>query len=181
MQPLIRTGRDSRGKLTIVNVLPMRPPPAVYLDGAPLQSPMLNGTGDLSMLDGLRTEDIDYIEVNIMGLGEGLNGAGGVIRIFTRGYYFNEPKKPYEYSEFDYPLTFDRPDDYAVPLYSSYTNDAYLKYGVVGWFPNLAVGNGGEVKFTVPSRQLEGLRLNIQGFSNKGDLFSETLSVQIDE
>jgi len=179
-QPSIHAVNNDVGKISIRNILPGIPPPIVYLDGVLLQSPMLGGMDDLSLLDGLKTEDVDYIEVNSLGLGEGVNGGGGVIRIFTRGYYFNKPKIPYDYSEYGYPITFSRPDEYAVPVYSSYTNNHYFKYGVLGWFPNLSVHGANTVKFKIPHTNLESIKLNIQGFSNNGDIFSEERIIQVE-
>ncbi|MEO0572355.1 MAG: hypothetical protein AAF039_11675, partial [Bacteroidota bacterium] len=129
---------NRNNELTIVNRV--TGPPIVYLDGTPIQSPLLQGNNDLSLLIGLRSEDIGYVEVNRFGIGEGANGAGGVIRIFTRSdYSTNAKKKPYGYLNYAYPLTFNRPDEYAVPVYNSYTDDSYLKYGVLGARPGPSV------------------------------------------
>lgn len=152
----------------------------VYLDGAVIKSPMLDKAyNDLSLLLDMRTEDIDYIEVNRWGLGEGLRGYGGVIRIFTRSYYSDDFKKPYEYSDFEYPLTFNKSGKYAVPVYSSYDHPKYFKYGVVGWFANLALGENGEVKFKIPKIGLDTIKLNIQGVLANGEFISEERIIQL--
>ncbi|MEO0573644.1 MAG: hypothetical protein AAF039_18220 [Bacteroidota bacterium] len=163
----------------IVNIVPNLPPPSIYLDGTPLQSPLLNGQNDLSLLVGLRTVDIAYIEVNRFGLGEGVRGTGGAIRIFTRSDYTADAKKPYGYLNYEYPLTFDRPDEYAVPVYNSYTDDSYLKYGVLGWFPNLSINDSDTVKLKLPKTNLERIKVNIQGFADNGNLISEKQFIQI--
>ncbi len=180
MQPGFRVlYAASDAQPVIVNTVPSLPLPSVYLDGAPLQSPLIGGTDDLSLLEGLRTTDIEYVEVNRFGLGEGARGAGGAIRIFTRSDYSDGAKKPYGYLDYEYPLTFNRPDEYAIPLYNSYADISYLQYGVLGWFPNLNVKDANTLKFKIPKTDLESIKLNIQGFSNEGDLFSEERYIQL--
>jgi hypothetical protein len=152
----------------------------VYLDGLPIKSSMLQSS-DLSLLLGLSTWDIDYIEVNRFGIGEGLRGWQGVIRIFTRTDYADAQKKPYEYLDIPYPLTFSRPTTYSLPFYSGYTNEAYDKYGVVAWLPNLNLNENGEVTFTIPKRTLEHIRLNIQGILDNGDFISEERVIRLQD
>ena len=158
--------------LVIVNTRPFSGTPTVYLDGVVLQSGV-NRSNNLSLLEGLFTTDIAYIETNKSGLGEGLRGGGGVIRIFTRTDYSDYFKKPYEYLESDYPLTFNKPATYSIPFYSSYSNRQYLDYGVIGWFPNLRLNDKNEVRFTIPKTNLDSIKLYIQGMLDNGDFISE--------
>ncbi|MDT0607431.1 hypothetical protein [Croceitalea rosinachiae] len=172
MQQGFKIRNNESGETIILNALPNMPLPTIYLDGAPLQSPILK-LNDLSLLERLRTTDIAYIEINRFGLGEGVRGAGGAIRIFTRSDYLDNSKKPYRYLDFEYPMTFDTPDSYVVPLYSSYSNESYLNYGVIGWFPNLSLDSNKEVIFTIPITDLDSIKLNIQGVLANGGFISE--------
>lgn len=177
MQPGFKVLTTGPNETVILNILPNVPLPSIYLDGAPLQSPILK-LNDLSLLEGLRTTDIDYIEVNRSGLGEGVRGAGGAIRIFRRTDY-SDDFEPYKYSDFEYPLTFSKPDRYSVPVYNSYDHPKYFKYGVVGWFANLALGENGEVKFKIPKIGLDTIKLNIQGVLANGEFISEERIIQL--
>ena len=150
----------------------------VYLDGVAIKSPVL-GQNDLSLLLGLSTVDIDYVEVNVWGAGEGVRGYGGVIRIFRRSDYSNPAKNLFQYLDIPYPLTFDKSKKFVTPLYSSYTNETYEKYGVVSWLPDLKLNRDGEVYFTIPSSALNGITLDIQGMLINGTPISEKLVIPL--
>lgn len=146
----------------------------VYLDGVTIKSPVLRNN-DLSLLLGLSTQDIDYVEVNRFGVGEGIRGYGGALKIFTRSDYTNPAKKRFQYLDVPYPLTFSKPKKYVTPLYSSYTNETYEKYGVVAWLPDLKLNSDGVVNFTIPASTLSDIELDIQGMTTNGGLISEKL------
>ena len=174
---------EGAGSSTILNTIPGLPLPTVYLDGIEIQSPRNGAFNNLGSLEGLFGAEIDYVEVNRFGVGEGARGGGGVIRVFTREGYddYSDDNRSLKYLDFDYPLTFDRPDTYLVPYYSSYSNRQYLDYGVIGWFPTLSLNSKNEVKFTIPKTGLDHIRLYIQGLSENGDFISEERVISLKE
>jgi hypothetical protein len=119
------------------------------------------------------------VEVNRFGVGEGIRGYGGVLKIFTRSDYTNPVKKRFQYLDVPYPLTFIKSKKYSTPLYSSYTNETYEKYGVVGWFPDLKLNSDGAINFTIPASTLSDIQLDIQGITIKGNLISEKLVIPL--
>ena len=161
--------------LAFLSKLRLKGSPAIYLNNVRLNPVIPNAPPNaLAPLDGLFSSDIGYVEVNATGLGEGgKSGGRPVVRFFTRVDYSDEFIKPYEYLDFDYPLTFDRPTNFSIPYYSSYSNRQYLQYGVIGWFPDLSLNDKNEVEFKIPTTILDSIKLHIQGVLDNGNFISE--------
>ncbi len=178
------------GNFSIINRIPLLGAPTVYLDGVPLNP---RGSGPVAGIGGASTDtrldplinldlfNIAYVEVNRTGIGEGLNGSGGVIRIYTRtDYTRNARYRVPIYSEFEIPLTFKKPQKYYVPKYISYSSEFYEKYGVLGWFPNLKTDNENTIGFKVRNPGLANVKLFVEGITKSGVFVSENITIPMD-
>lgn len=143
--------------------------PIIYLDGVLLT--------DLEILKRFRMDVVDYVEVNRSGIGGGLRGGGGIIKIYT------DPKKKYKiearevFKEFDIPLTFTTPKRFYTPKYSSTQSTFFKEYGVVDWFPNLMPDSNGTISFKIPNPGSGNLIVHIEGIVNDQSLVSEARSI----
>lgn len=146
--------------------------PLIYLDGMLLS--------EFSVLVNLNMRNVDYVVIDKSGLGAGIRGSAGVIKVFT------DPSKQFENDaskdisqEVIIPLTFTSPKRFYVPLYSSYRSEFFNQYGVIGWIPNGQVDNNGNLTFKIPDKNIEQIKLFIEGTANKGSFISEEKIITI--
>jgi hypothetical protein len=121
--------------------------PLIYLDKMLLS--------DFSVLVGLNMREIDYVVIDKSGLGEGMRGAAGVIKIFTDPelQFENDTSKDIS-QEALIPLTFTSPKTFYTPLYSSYRSDFFNQYGVISWVPNGQLDKNGNLTFKIPDKNI---------------------------
>ncbi len=146
--------------------------PIIYLDGALLT--------DFDILYRFRLDVVDYIEVNNSGIGGGLRGGGGIIKIVTDPQKRFAVEKKDVFSEFSIPLTFSTPKRFYTPKYASYTSNFFNSFGVVGWFPNLKVDTQGNVTFKIENNGVSNMTLYVEGLINNGDFLSEKIDINIE-
>nr|WP_321227463.1 hypothetical protein [uncultured Psychroserpens sp.] len=140
--------------------------PLVYLDKMLLS--------DFNILLSLDMRNIDYIVIDKSGAGEGMRGAGGVIKIFTDPSLKFGNDTPKDISqESKIPLTFTSPKTFYAPLYSSYRSDFFNKYGVIDWIPNGKIDSNGNLTFKIVNKGIEQIKLFIEGTANNGGFISE--------
>jgi hypothetical protein len=143
-------------------------PPHVFLNNI-----SLTNSGDIEMLKELIMTDIDEILINKSGAGGGINGAGGIIKIYSkRGNH-----KYYKYGKTLYKglisLTgFDRANNYFKPQYNIYTKEAF-NWSEIDWKNNLQTNKKGEVFIKTPTNKFSSeYQFIINGFSEDGLLFN---------
>ncbi|APQ16866.1 hypothetical protein [Maribacter hydrothermalis] len=61
------------------------------------------------------------------------------------------------------------------PLYTSFDNSSYQKWGVIGWFPHLTPDQNGIITFKVPDDGQKELNLQLVGASQNGTLFNQNI------
>ncbi|MEM6514870.1 MAG: hypothetical protein AAF688_01715 [Bacteroidota bacterium] len=158
--------------LIVENTRPRVPPPIVYLDRQLLT--------DFNIFLSFDMRTVDYIVIDKLGFGEGLRGAGGVIRVFT------DPLKQFEGLEnkpvaqnADFPLAFSKSKKFYTPKYTYYRSDFFKKYGVIDWKPNLRVDESGIIEFKVYDTGNERIKFFIEGIAGDGTLVSEEKEIFI--
>lgn len=139
--------------------------PLVYLDNVLL--------ADFSILYNFSMSDVDYIVVDKGGLGEGIRGSAGVIKIFTdpTASVYNTYGSAYQ--EYTLPLTFNSNKKFYTPIYTSYTSKFFEEYGVIDWLPDLKVDSSGNLNFKIFNTNTSSINLYIEGIANDGSLISE--------
>ncbi|WP_156115591.1 hypothetical protein [Psychroserpens sp. Hel_I_66] len=140
--------------------------PVIYLDNLRLS--------EFSVLLSLDMRNVDYIVVDKSGLGEGMRGAAGVIKIFTDpNLKFGEDVATDISQESKIPLTFTSPKKFYAPLYSSYRSNFFNQYGVIEWIPNGKLDENGNLIFNIADKGIEQIKLFIEGTANNGSFISE--------
>lgn len=146
--------------------------PVIYLDGMQLF--------DYSILSGFDMSIIDYIDINRNGIGEGIRGGAGVIKIYTDPDLGYTEKNNKTVQEFNFPITFSKSKKYYTPKYQNYNSKFYREYGVIDWLPINKINADGTIAFKVANIQYNNIKLFIEGFANDGTFISETKEIMID-
>jgi hypothetical protein len=159
--------------LSIRNGRPLAPPPVVYLNDM-----IIN---DLTFLIDLDMTMIDYIITDKEGLGEGMRGGGGVVKIYTNYMLrIREYSTSWESSQaLDFPLSFSESKRFYTPLYSNYTNNFFQNYGVIDWFPICNSIKNNTIEINVLDTKNKQIMLFIEGVANNGTFISEEKIITI--
>ncbi|MFP4844726.1 hypothetical protein [Winogradskyella sp. PE311] len=163
------------GKLSIINPrgTSKDKTPLVYLDGALLTTS--GKDSDFGILTFLTMDSIDYIEYELYGIGGGIRGNAGFIKIFT-GTRYNELNPIDNVVTYEAPLNFSKDKTFYTPKYYSYKTDFFKEYGTVGWLPKLDIENG-IAEFKVPNIKSTDITLYIEGVLNENQLISQKITV----
>jgi len=162
--------RQDNGELSIVSRRAGRNiPPTVYIDDRMLFR--------LDELYYYRLDIIDYIIIDHSGFGEGLRGAGGIIRIYTDPLISNKRSSKSVLQEIEIPLTFTMPSKFYTPKYNSYQSSFFKEYGVIGWFPDKSVDENGTISFKISNQSGSNVKVLIEGTANNGSFISEAKTI----
>ncbi len=149
-------------------------PPKIYIDGVNIMSgnsyvPGVGNSG-IQFLRTLQMQDVDEILINKTGAGAGIEGAGGIIKIYLKkgnhAYYEDEPKKLYQ--SLLLKTGFDRAKKYYTPLYNIYTKETF-NWTEIDWKNSLQTDDNGEVVIKVPTNTFSNeFQFIINGFTKSG-------------
>lgn len=138
---------------------PNNPIPIVYLDGILLT--------DFTLLYRFSLNAVDYIEIIKSGIGSGLMGGGGVIKIFTdTRLMFAQGNGALSFNEYEVPLAYGIQKRFYTPVYPSYTSPFFRKFGTVDWHPDVRPDENGKLHFQFKDYGLERLRVFVSGIVN---------------
>ena len=145
----------------------------IFLDDIPLSN--------LDYLITLPTSDVEGVLIDKDGFGSGINGANGVIRIYSRrtplnGY--NNTKKTFAHTS-KANIGFTQPKLFYSPKYTSHTDTLFKNYGTIGWFPNINLKHNSSIMIKIPDTKTQKLNFYIEGFDNEGNLISEIKTVSV--
>ncbi|EDP98225.1 hypothetical protein KAOT1_13447 [Kordia algicida OT-1] len=147
--------------------------PLVFVNDVPLTS--------FDVLTTLNMANIERIIIDKSGIGYGIRGTGGVIKIFTR----NTPLTPTSRTRRDSyvnqtpPIGFSVAKAYYEPKYRSFSSEAYQKYGAIDWRPNNQIPRRGPFNFVVKHKDVKTITMFIEGISKDGSLISEKRTISI--
>ncbi|TVZ21783.1 hypothetical protein JM84_0661 [Dokdonia sp. Hel_I_63] len=148
------------------------PQPVIYFNDVKLI--------DFDILTGLRTEDLESFYFQRNGASEGVNGTGGVIRIYTRRN-LNKPIKSDSKKEisnmsevFAYPIKngFEKEKKFIQPDYSTYDDKSFTNFGVIHWEPQLILDGKKSSSFNIKDTGNKKLMVHIEGMTLDGLLIS---------
>lgn len=142
----------------------MGAPMQIFLDGIPLN--------DFEILRQIPLYQIDYVDVNYSGLGEGARGNNGAIRIYQSNKSSFNSINTKTSQVFEVPLTFTSEKTYYTPLYRYRSDDFYKEYGTIGWFPKLQLNQYGKTRIQI-QKPLVPITLFIEGIDSDGKLIYE--------
>ncbi len=150
----------------------------------PIQYIILDGVilSDYRFLGRFTLENVDYIEVNRSGVGNGLLGGGGpYVKIVTDPKLSRTAKGLPNFVEHEFPLTFSGPKKFYTPFYENYDSAFFSEYGTITWLPDLKVDENGTVNFKVFNPNLDALTLNIEGTLDNGRFISERKTIVLND
>jgi len=125
--------------------------------------------------------EIDYIEMNPTGVGEGLGASAGYIKIYTNPLLNKKGSGKETLKSFKFPVTFSPSKRYYAPLYNNYNNSFYKKYGTIDWLSEKTSTNDGSFYFKVRAKNgINTMLLLIEGVANDGDFIHEMRKISID-
>lgn len=144
-------------------------PPKISLDDV-----QLNRDGDIEMLKELRMTDIDEILINKSGAGGGIDGTGGIIKIYRKkgnNQYYEEPSKNL-YESLVLLTGFDRAAEYYTPQFNIYSKEVF-NWTEIAWLNNIQTNDKGEAIIKIPTNEFSNEFLfSINGFSEDGLLLN---------
>lgn len=153
---------EALGSVSIISRNPNSPnnaTPIVYLDGILLQ--------DFTLLYNFLLVDVDYIEINRSGIGSGIMGGGGVIRIVTDPRLrFARRDGALSFNEYEVPLAYGVQKRFYTPVYPSYNSPFFRKFGTVDWHPDVRPDEKGQLHFQFKDYGLERVRVFVSGIVN---------------
>jgi hypothetical protein len=146
--------------------------PILYLDGVQIL--------DFGFLANFDMNTVDYIDINKSGLGEGINGGAGTIKIFTDPEIFTTASTYQSFKTYEVPLTFSAPEKFYVPKYQFYQSQFFNEYGVIDWLPNVSFDDDNNLDFTILNTGTGRIDLYIEGLTDDGEFISEIKTITID-
>ena len=154
------------------NTLNSNRSPAVFVDDVPIS--------DFSFLASINTADVEGIVVDKNGFGLGMNGANGVIRIYTR-------RTPLENLELEKSFAhiskanagFTESKTFYSPRYKSYQSNLFKEYGTIGWLPNVYLKHNISGTFQLPDTNTDRIKLYIEGYDSLGNFISQILVLNL--
>ncbi|OZV70708.1 hypothetical protein CA834_00930 [Winogradskyella aurantia] len=164
------------GGLTITNprVNWGNPVPAVYLDDVLVGGYGQNATFDI--LTTLTTKDVDYIEYELYGIGGGINGGAGFIKIYTIPRDNNKGANK-SLSTYLVPLRFSSNKSFYTPKYTNFDNQFFEDYAAIDWHPNLKLDDSGAVFLTIDNSRTDDITLFIEGVINEDEYISQKIEL----
>ncbi|WP_323787305.1 hypothetical protein [Psychroserpens sp.] len=165
---------DYGGVLSITVRNPLTPnntTPVVYLNDVLLS--------DFSFLATFDMNSVDYIEINKTGLGSGMRGGAGIIKIYSDPNVEIKRKYGDNYKTYDIPLTFTKSKQFYTPKYSYYKTRFFKEYGVIDWIPNVQTDANGNLVFSVFDTGIETVKLFIEGITDDGRFIVEEKTINL--
>lgn len=147
--------------------------PLIFLDDIPLS--------DIDILITLPTSEVEGILVDKSGLGSGINGANGIIRIYSRRTPLNNfgtTSKAFANTS-KANVGFSEPKVFYTPKYKSYQDDLFKFYGTVSWFPNIYLNEDASLVVKIPDTKTSKLNFYIEGFDTHGNFYSEIKTIEL--
>ncbi len=167
--------RTQDGRVLITNLNPSSPnssgTPIVYYDGVRVQ--------DFTFLFGLRSNFVEGIVIDRLGFGMGVDGAEGVIRIFSRQTPLNNAQKKSNNFAFSSRVEngFSKSKTFYMPKYKSYSSKAFKQLGTIGWLPNVYLLENKSELFKVLDTNTDNVNFYIEGYDTNGDLVSQVVKL----
>ncbi|WP_299365969.1 hypothetical protein [Winogradskyella sp.] len=126
---------------------------------------------DYTRIEELFLTNVDYVEINRFGVGDGMRSPAGFIKIYTKNptgpLNLNKNAKAY-----GFPLTFSKQKQFYAPKYKYYNDDFYKHYGTIDWKPNLKVDSNGNITMKIAQPEVP-ITLFIEGMANDGSFIFE--------
>ena len=127
---------------------------------------------DTGLLASLTVDDVQEIFFSHVGY----LTRGSVIRIFLKKT--GNTKLNNQYSNSIVKFGYSNPKEYYSPMYKTNNSQAFEKYGVINWIPNIETNALGEFTFKLPNTS-ENVNLYIEGMGEDGSLYSLNETIRL--
>ncbi|MDV7186344.1 hypothetical protein R3X25_03545 [Lutibacter sp. TH_r2] len=133
----------------------------------------IDGESQIEMFQSTNMEDVDEILINRTGAGGGIEGVGGIVKIYLK----KGDHKYYKYGKTLYQnlilkTGFDKASDYFEPQYNIYSKEAF-NWSEITWINNMQTNVNGEAIIKIPKNAFSNdFQFIINGFSEQGLLFN---------
>ena len=169
--------RTQDGRILIRNLNPNSPNsdgiPLVFYDGVRIDN--------FTFLFGLRSNFVEGIIIDRTGLGMGMNGVEGVIRIFSRETPIGNVKTEKPFAFLSKAIKgFAEPKEFYTPKYKSYSSKAFQQYGTIGWLPNVFLLENKSELFKLQDTNTDSISFYIEGYDFNGDLVSKEVKLSLE-
>lgn len=146
--------------------------PNIYLDGVLLV--------DFSILYRYQMDIVDYIEINPSGIGGGLMGGGGIIKIMTNPFLRQERELGEFYKNYNIPLSFSAKKRFYNPAYGSYSNAFFFKYGTIDWQSDISLNEEGKITLKIRDFGVSEISLYLEGVVNGSEYVSDIINISLE-
>lgn len=147
------------------------PMPTIFIDGVQIS--------DFSMLLNMPTKSIERVVVDKTGVGLGMNGFGGVIKIFTRKGPLPSRKTNNYNNSFVYKVKYGflKPEKYYAPRYAFNSKEAFKRFGAISWHNDIILSREKNQTIKIDNTLAKSLDFYIEGFTNTGNFISQKLEI----
>ena len=142
-----------------------------YLDDFPMIIP--------SMFYNFPIQQVDYVEINKTGMGEGFMGANGTIKVYTKRDSHFSSKPINRIQEFTIPVAYAKEKEYYVPKYENTSDEFFQNYGVIDWKPQVRFEKGKAAVINIKKPEVD-FQLIIEGVTSEGDLIQNIQQLSAD-
>ncbi|NNK10111.1 MAG: hypothetical protein HKP08_02105 [Flavobacteriaceae bacterium] len=124
-------------------------------------------------------DQVDYIEINPSGIGAGIRGGGGVIKIVTDPSKARRAQFSNTLIDYDIPITFTANKRFYNPMYNSYSGTFFNSFGAVDWHPDVVIDTKGVGKFSFLNYGLGTVKLYFEGIVNDNEFVSDVVELKV--
>lgn len=83
-----------------------------------------------------------------------------------------------EFTNQKFPVGFINGKEYYSPIYPSFDNENYKKYGAIFWKSSITISPFSSLKITIPKNAQENIKMNLEGISESGKLMSKKYNLK---
>ena len=101
------------------------------------------------------------------------------VNIVMRSNPYEKPEDRNKFIKFVIENGYARPQDYFSPNYAAYRSSLFRYYGAIDWKSNINVGIDVPTSITIPIKDQDKIRLNIEGMTGNGQVVFESELIQV--
>ncbi|WP_334056177.1 hypothetical protein [Polaribacter sp. P097] len=128
-------------------------------------------TNDYSIYYNYFLDNVEYVEINPLGIGPMQLGTGGTIKVYENYKKFKNYRPAL--SKIDFPVTFSKSKQFYIPKYANSNNNFFKSYGVLDWLPKNKINESGNLNLSFNSNNVKEIVLYIEGITESGDFILE--------
>ena len=142
---------------------------------------MMNNTLiiDVSILYGMRMEEIDEIYINKRGYGAGSTGANGVISIFTKKTFNGKGKYKTISKSYICDGGFISYQPFKNNIPANFADKSFIDFGTFFWKAKINTNEDGVFEITIPKINDQEITVIMEGVNSSGLILSKTINLKL--